>query len=134
LKKYKPNSYAKLDYTLELQMVVLPGTTGTERMVRFTQFMNGKHTIVQFPWVHLNRIFKLFAHTEASIKQANYAVNKNRRKSKQEEHRPRQGRPQPFTANGHTGRNSAQTKTAHRPGFHNTGRPSNKRSPDWKLQ
>jgi hypothetical protein len=109
LKMYKPNSYAKLYYTLELQMVVLPGTTGTERMVRFTQFMNGKHTIVQFPWVHLNRIFKLFAQTNASIKQANYAMNENRRKSKQENNRSRQGRPQPFMADGHTGRNSAQT-------------------------
>ena len=135
LKKYKPNSYAKLDYTLELQMVVLPGTTGTERMVRFTQFMNGKHTIVQFPWVHLNRIFKLFAQTEASIKQANYAVNEKRRKTKQEEQRhPRQGRPQPFTANGHTGRNFVNNRPINRSGFQTTSRSSNKRSPDRKVQ
>jgi hypothetical protein len=115
-------------------MVVLPGTTGTERMVRFTQFMNGKHTIVQFPWVHLNRIFKLFAATETSIKQANYAVNETRRRSKTEDSRPRQGRPQPFKANGHTGRNFVQNQPINRSGFHNSGRPSNKRSPDRKIQ
>ncbi len=90
-------------------------------MVRFTQFMNGKHTIVQFPWVHPNRIFKLFAQTEASIKQANYAVNEKRRRSKTEDNRPRQGHPQPFTANGHTGRNFVQNKPINRSGFHNTG-------------
>jgi hypothetical protein len=134
LKKYRPNSYAKLDYTMELQMVVLPGTTGTERMVRFTQFMNGKHTIVQFPWVHLNRIFKLFALTEASIKQANYAVNEKHRRSKAEDSRPRQGRPQPFKPNGHTGRNFVQNQPINRSGFHNSGRPSNRRSPDRKVQ
>jgi hypothetical protein len=116
-------------------MVVLPGTTGTERMVRFTQFMNGKHTIVQFPWVHLTRIFKLFAHTEASIKQANYAVNEKRRRTKQEEQRhPRQGRPQPFTANGHTGRNFVNNRPINRSGFQATSRSSNKRSPDRKVQ
>jgi hypothetical protein len=115
-------------------MVVLPGTTGTERMVRFTQFMNGKHTIVQFPWVHLNRIFKLFALTEASIKQANYAVNEQRRRAKAEDSRPRQGRPQPFKANGHTGRNFVQNQPINRSGFHNSGRPSNKRSPERKVQ
>jgi hypothetical protein len=36
--------------------------------------------------------------------------------------------------NGHTGRNAAQCKNPHRPGFHNAGRPSHKRSPDRKVQ
>ncbi len=61
-------------------MVVLPGNKGTKRMVRFTQFLNGQNTIVQFPLVHLNRIFKLFSQTEASIKQANAGVDNQKRK------------------------------------------------------
>jgi hypothetical protein len=103
---------------MEFQMVVLPGTTGTERMVQFTQFMNGENTIVQFPWVHLNRVFKLFSQTKASIKQANYAVNEHRRKTKAEENRSRSG-PQhkSGTATGATNRNYTLSKTAQRSGY-----------------
>ena len=52
---------ASVLFDMQLQLLLVHGTTGTERMVRL-QRMDADHTqfLIKFPWLHLPRIHKLW--------------------------------------------------------------------------
>ena len=50
----------RITFQLQLQLVSVTGTAGTERMVRLKLMESPRDNIVQFPWVHLPRIHRLW--------------------------------------------------------------------------
>ena len=53
-------SGAKITFQMQLQVVSIVGMMGMERMVRLKQMDQSRDNIVQFPWIHLPRIQKLW--------------------------------------------------------------------------
>ena len=53
-------SGAKISFQMQLQVVSIVGMMGMERMVHLKQMDQQRDNIVQFPWIHLPRIQKLW--------------------------------------------------------------------------